>query len=211
MNMSIPIEDIFRALSPSLQICKDLKSLINDSRKDIEKHGPSYHWATYINPIHSFKISWPTQRWGIVEIGDILTSVYRPIELRYRTANSVNIPLMGELVPNVSVTIDKNGGVEMQQYVKSMKEKLYTTYQLCGATKLEDRLGEKAESNEALVAFHVTFPNVLLWEIRKIKRFEDRMYIVAGLIIEGLPCLDLVLDDLQKMMNTVAILGSRKN
>jgi hypothetical protein len=146
-----------------------------------------------------------------VEIGDILTSVYRPIELRYRTANSVNIPLMGELVPNVSVTIDKNGGVEMQQYVKSMKEKLYTTYQLCGATKLEDRLGEKAESNEALVAFHVTFPNVLLWEIRKIKRFEDRMYIVAGLIIEGLPCLDLVLDDLQKMMNTVAILGSRKN
>ena len=98
----------------------------------------------------------------------------------------------------------------MQQYVKSMKEKLYAKYRLCGATTLEDRLGEKAESNEALVAYHVTFPNFLLWEIRKIKRFEDKMYIVAGLIVEGLPCLDLVIADLPKIMNTVAILGSRK-
>jgi hypothetical protein len=208
--MSIPIEDIFRALSTGLQICKDLKSLINDSRKDIEQNEPSYHWATFIDPMHSFKISWPILRWGIVEIGDVLPSVYRPIELRYRTTNSVNIPLMGELVPNASVTIDKNGGIEMQQYVKSMKEKLYAKYRLCGATKFEDRLGEKAELNEALVAYHVTFPNFLLWEIRKIKRFEDKMYTVAGLIVEGLPCLDLVIADLPKIMNTVAILGSRK-
>jgi hypothetical protein len=209
--MSIPIADICKALSVGLQICKDLKSLINDSRKDIEQNEPKYNWATYIDPVHSFKISWPTQRWGIVEIGDILPSVYRPIELRYRTANSVNIPLMGELVPNVSVTIDKNGGIEMQQYVKSMKEKLCTTYQSCGATKLEDRLCEKVESNEALVAYHTTFPNFLLWEIRKIKRFEDKMYLVAGSIVEDLPCLDLVTVDLPKIMNTVAILGSRKN
>jgi hypothetical protein len=208
--MSIPIADVFRALSTGLQIFKDLKSLINDARKDIEQNGPSYHWATFIDPMHSLKISWPILRWGIVEIGDILPSVHRPIELRYRTTNSVNIPLMGELVPNVSVTIDKNGGVEMQQYLKSVKEKLHAKYRLCGATKFEDRSGEKAELSEALVAYHVTFPNFVLWEIRKIKRFEDKMYTVAGLIVEGLPCIDLVIDDLPKIMNTAAILGSRK-
>ncbi|MCW4045604.1 MAG: hypothetical protein NWE94_08830 [Candidatus Bathyarchaeota archaeon] len=211
--MSLPIGEIVKLIPAAIQVCKDLKTLFNESRKEVESQKAGDRWATYINPIHGFKVSWPAQRWGIMEIGNIAPYTYIPITLSFKMTRSVRVPSTvnigksDEIVPNVNLTIDLHGGIDMHQYVKIGLEGLSAMYKSVGAEFYEERLGRKVEADGALVAGHVKFSNVLLWQIQKIKRFEDKMYTVTGTIIEGVPNVEIALNDLPKIMNSVTILG----
>jgi len=211
--MSIPIAEILKTIPTAIQVFKDIKDLFNETRKDVEKQKPSDRWAVYINPIHGFKISWPPQRWGIQEIGNIAPYTYIPIVLSFKMTRSVRVTsttTVGqseEIVPSVNVAIDLLGGIEMQQYVNLVVEGLSNTYSSIGADFIEERLARKVEGDKALIAFHVKFPNVLMWKMQKIQRFEDKMYTVTGAIIESIPNVEIALQDLPKIMNSVSILS----
>ncbi|MCW3995029.1 MAG: hypothetical protein NWE98_02620 [Candidatus Bathyarchaeota archaeon] len=213
--MSFPLTEIIKAIPTAIQVYKDLKSVFNDSRKDIEQQNPSERWATYINPIHSFKISWPTQRWAISEIGNIGPYVYMPAMLSFKLASPIKVSRSlnptgnNEIVPNVNITIDLNGGIEMSQYVKVVLEGLSSTYKSAGADFFEDFLGKKIEADNAVLAYHVKFPEYVMWQVIKIRKSQDKMYSVCGTVIEGASGLEIAVSEIPKIMNSVAILQNK--
>jgi hypothetical protein len=216
--MSLSIVEIFNLIQTGIQVCKDLRSLFEVSRRDIEHQQGGDRWATYINPIHSLKISWPSQRWSFSECGNVTPEICYPILLNFKMSEPILVASAkgqgksDEVVPNIAVLIEKNGGIPMDIYLKMMNDNYVAMYGLAGAQVVQDMLGKKVTPDEALVAFHAIFPKVNLWHINNIKRFEDRMYVVRGLIIESKSSssFDLALSDLPKIMNSITILGSNK-
>jgi hypothetical protein len=213
--MSLPIAEIIKAIPVAIQVYKDLKSMFNESRKAVEDQNPSDRWATYINPIHQFKISWPTQRWAISEIGNIAPYTYIPAMLSFKMAtpikvsSALNVSGNKEIVPNVNITIDLNGGIDMNQYIKITVDGLSNMYKSVGAEFYEDLLGRKVEADNAVIAYHVKFPEYRMWQIIKVKKSEDKMYSVCGTIIEEAQGMEIAMGDIPKIMNSVAILATK--
>lgn len=208
------VADILKLIPVGIQIYKDLKSLFDESRKHVEQQKTSDRWATYIDPIHSLKISWPTKRWRITGNGNIAPDMYRPLTLQFKTDVLVEIPSIRKIgeseltVPFVDVTI--MDGVDLKGYTEMMTKRLSSLYERAGGKLVEERLGTKIEPTDALIAHHIVFQNAVMWQIRKIKRYEDKMYIVCGQMIEAVPYLYIVQSDLPKIINSVAILGSKQ-
>jgi hypothetical protein len=125
---------------------------------------------------------------------------------------SVQIPSITEAgesvqaVPFVDLTIT-DGGIDLKGYTELMTRRLSSLYESVGGKLTEDRLGTKIETNDALIAYHIVFPNAVIWQIRKIKQCKDKMYIVTGQVIEAVPYFYIVAGDLPEIMNSVAIMG----
>lgn len=215
--MSLSIGDIIKLIQTGVQVFRDLRSLYDASRKDVERQEKGDRWATYINPIHSLKISWPSQRWKFTEKSNITADISYPLFLEFKMTEPVAVPsprgsgINDEVVPNIAVLIDRNGGIPMDIYLKTTTESYSSLYKAAGAKFIEERSGRKVESDEAVVPFHAVYPNVDLWQILKIKRFEDKMYTVRGLVIENpsVSAFDIAFNDLPKIMNSIAVLRSK--
>jgi hypothetical protein len=213
--MSLPIAEIISTVPTAIQVCKDLKSLFNESRKGVESVSANDLWAVYINPIHHFKISWPTQRWSLLELGlHTAPYTYLPVTVGCRFVKPVRVPNIlvtgttNDVVPSVVITIDLNGGIEMAQYVKISLEGLKSAFDAAGGTFYEDRLGRTIESDNAIFAYHVVYSEATIWQIFRIRRVNDKMYTVCGTIIEGLSGIEVAICDIPKIMNSVCILAN---
>ena len=88
MDLGSIIVSGLQALSSGFQSYKGVKEIVNDIQKSIEKkRSPESNWSVYINPQEKFKLSWPSQRWAMSELGPVLPSlsyVNLPITLRFR-------------------------------------------------------------------------------------------------------------------------------
>jgi hypothetical protein len=77
-----------QALSSGFILYKDGKGLLKDIQNYFDKgKSPESKWCVYLNPLEKFKISWPSQRWAIREIGPVLPSLsYQnmPMQLIFR-------------------------------------------------------------------------------------------------------------------------------
>lgn len=53
---------------------------------------------------------------------------------------------------------------------------------------IRKRLGRQVQENSALIAGRVNFlQDIKGWDVARITRFEDKVYCITGIIIEGVP------------------------
>lgn len=211
MVNEILISEMIKNVPMGIQIFKDIKSLFNELRSDLEKQTANNRWAVYINPIHSFKISWPPQRWAIQEIGNIAPNIYTPIQIFFKMTQSIRIPSLQnvgesqEIFPNVNITIDLNGGIEMGLYVKSVIEMTSEIYGSIGAEFIEEKTARKVEDNKAQIAFHVKYANAHIWQLQNIQRYNNKMYTLTGTIVDSISNADIASQDLVNIMKSFSI------
>ena len=205
MDISYIITGI-QSLSYSIQIYKNLKDLTQDIQHYINKSkSPASNWCIYISPLDRFKISWPTQRWTMREIGSLLpttTYVNVPVQLRFKLSQPLMIPNLIDptmtLFHNLVVTVDLHGSIDMETYVKTNLDLIPKAFELFGGKFHEERSAHKVEENNATIAGRIIFniqntantnntsnnttdpiiPTipVTLWKIMRIIRSRDRMY-----------------------------------
>ena len=218
-----------QALSSGFQSYKGVKEMVNDIQKSIEKkRSPESNWSAYINPHERFKISWPSQRWAMREIGPILPTlsyVNIPVQLRFRlNPEPTMIPALGiGLFHNLTVTVDLHGEVEMHHYVKTSLEGIVRAFESMGAKFYEEKSAHKVDVDNATLAGRIIFasgtsneaadtgtkagnPEQVVWKIITIQRFKERVYSLTGTIIESAGMDEIASKDLMDIMKAFVIL-----
>jgi hypothetical protein len=159
-----------QALSSSLILYKGIKELAKDIQNSLDKgKSPDTNWCVYFNPLERFKISWPSQRWAMREIGPVLPSlsyVNVPLQLRFRlNLEPTRIPNLIDpslaLFHNLIITVDLHGGIEMPAYVKTVIENISKTFEVEGAKFYDEKSAHRIEDDHATIAGRVVYSSRL--------------------------------------------------
>lgn len=136
---------------------KNIKELIEDTKTFFNKNKNSTN-SVYINQFENFKLTWPSQRWAIREIGSVSpTAVFinAPVQLNYVLMAPKAIPNrfnpFAELYHNLTVTINRHGSIEMNMYVNTFISEITDVASRLDAEFIEETSARKILKDEAII------------------------------------------------------------
>jgi hypothetical protein len=162
---------VLQTLSSSVRLYKDAKGLVKDIQNYFDKgKSPESKWCVYFNPLERFKISWPSQRWAIREIGPVLPSLsYQniPLQLRFRLnptptqfPNLIDPSFPMSLFHNFMVAVDLHGEIEMSTYVKTAIVSNSRSFEALGAKYYDEKSGQRI-GDDNVGSFSLNFPKLI--------------------------------------------------
>ncbi|MGD9672097.1 MAG: hypothetical protein AB7U98_01305 [Candidatus Nitrosocosmicus sp.] len=138
-------------LITSVNNYKNIKEILDDAKSFFNRNKDSSN-SIYINQYENFKITWPSQRWAIREIGNIIPStvhISAPIQLNYILMTPKPLPNRfnpyAESYHNLTVTINRHGSIEMNTYVNTTISEITQL-----AKKLDAEFTEEVSSRKIL-------------------------------------------------------------
>jgi hypothetical protein len=204
---------LMQALPSAITVLKSGKELIEHAKGHLERKSQYKDWCLYVNPLHNFKLSWPTQRWSMQEGFNLGGYIYFPTRLLFRMTSAEQLPSVIEpggnqqMVPFIGVGIDLNGSISMEKYVMANLDRYGEIYSRIGAKITEEKMSRRVDQDAASFVHRIEFPNVTLLELHKITRFKDKMYSLNIDLFENKPYADVALEDTRHIIDSFALIA----
>lgn len=221
-------------LVTSVNNYKNIKEILEDAKSFFNKHKDSTN-SVYINQYENFKITWPSQRWAIREIGNIVpftVQISTPIQLNYILMTPKALPNRfnpyAESYHNLTVTINRHGSIEMNTYVNTTISEITQVAKKLDAEFTEEISSRKILRDQAVIVGKLVYTFKQLndqvskrdlakpdeddtgdytthLKFVKIIRSKDKMYTITGTLIQSAENIEIAYSDLMEIMKNFSV------